>query len=376
MAEEKKPKIDLKARLGKAQAATQVPVVPGSRPSTGGVGPGGSVPPPPGGFAPGAGGKPATDPFGAPVQPTPMQSQPPPAATTIKIEMDDEVVRAHTKGGRRVAMAASVTLLFGLGVGFVWGSQKASGDQIKIAKDGAGALAGDVEKSQAKIREFSDKIGAAIKDLKDKKFPDSFSSDLGGLSIPFGAEKLEGRGTGKFNGRCQKLLFSYTQDVEALNDRKDALKNLFAGQKKAITDALASGQNPKVTWAVFAQKSPAHGPLAILAPIAPKDVYAYDAAWPGKFQIMASGQAVDTARYDKGDVFSTESKVITFPLDPSSVASAFPDTVLAKIQSELLKTNEVLNGRAGIPGGEDETSGVIKNGDTLLVELRKIVNAK
>jgi hypothetical protein len=371
MADEKKPKIDLKARLGKAQAAAQVPMVPGSRPSTSGLGPG-SVPPPPGKFGLGTASQPSTDPFGAPVQPTPMQSQPPPAGATIKIEMDDEVVRAHSKGGRRVAMAASVTLLFGLAIGFVWGGRSESGKQTEIAIQGAKDLVVDVDKSQAKIRELSDKIDLAYKDLKDKKFPDSFSADLGGLSIPFGAEKLEGRGTGKFNGRCLKLLFSYTQDVEALNDRKDALKNLFAGQKKAIADAMVSASSPKVSWVVFAQKSPAHGPLAILAPIAPKDVFAYEATWPAKFQIMASGQAVDTSHYDKGDVFSSEGKVLTFPLDPSSIAAAFPDTVLARVQSELVKTKDVLMGKTVI--GEDETAGVIKNGDTLLVELRKIVN--
>ena len=371
MAEDKKPRIDLKARLGKAQAAAQMPVVPGSRPSVGGAG---SVPPPPGiGGAPVV---PATDPFGMPVAPVPRASVPP-AAGTIKIEMDDEVVRAHTKTGKRLAMFSAVTLLFGALIGFFWGGRSEQGRQTQIAISGARDIAEDVEKSQAKIRELSDKVEAAIKDLGDKKFPDSFSADLGGLAIPFGAEKLEGRGIGKFNARCQKLLFSYTQDVEALNDRKDALKNLFAGQKKAITELLASAGNPKVSWAVFAQKSPAHGPLAFLAPIAPKDVFTYkDEKWPGKFQIMASGQAVDTSRYDKGDVFSADTRVVTFPLDPDSIASAFPNDVLVRVRSELVKTKEVLNGKAGVPGGEDETAGVIKNGDILLVELRKIVGAR
>jgi hypothetical protein len=47
-----------------------------------------------------------------------------------------------------------------------------------------------------------------------------------------------------------------------------------------------------------------------------------------------------------------------------------------RVRSELVKTKEVLNGKAGVPGGEDETAGVIKNGDILLVELRKIVGAR
>ena len=58
------------------------------------------------------------------------------------------------------------------------------------------------------------------------------------------------------------MLFKYANDVEALNDRKDALKNLFSAQKKPLMDALGAASNPKVGWSVFIQKSPAHGPVA------------------------------------------------------------------------------------------------------------------
>jgi hypothetical protein len=287
--------------------------------------------------------------------------------------MDDAVVRAHSKTGKRMAMVGVVTLGFGMVLGFVWGGQSEQGKQTSIAMNGARDLIGEIEKAQGKIKELSEKIDAAQKDLQAKKFPESFAADLGGLSIPFGADKLYGKGIGRFNDRALKLLFAYTQDVESLNDRKDALKNLFAGQKKAISDALGAATNPKVSWSVFVQKSPAHGPLAILAPIAATDAFEYKKAdWPSKFKVQNGREAVDTTRYDHGDPTSTDNKVVTLPLDPDSVASAFPNDITARMISELVKTGQVLKGKAGNGGDEDESAGVIKNGDTLLIELKKI----
>src|SRR6185295_8361414 len=98
-------------------------------------------------------------------------------------------------------------------------------------------LIGDIDKSQAKIKELGDKIKAAVTDLKNKKYPEAFANELGGLSIPYGADKLAGRNIGRFDPRTLTMLFDYTNSVEALNDRKDALKNLFTAQKKAIQDS-------------------------------------------------------------------------------------------------------------------------------------------
>ena len=123
-AEEKKPKIDLKARLGKqgAGAPAPAPFAPGAPVAPPGAGKsissllppagaGGSVPPVAAtpSFAPaGHGGasqvgvpmppfagasKPSTDPFGAQIAPTRSA-----APQTFKIEIDDETIRAARKG--------------------------------------------------------------------------------------------------------------------------------------------------------------------------------------------------------------------------------------------------------------------------------------
>jgi len=312
-------------------------------------------------------GSPTTDAFGAKVAPTLSRA---PAPQTIKIEIDEETMRAARRGGKRAGIFATITGIAGLVLGWAWGNRSADNKIAQVALQGAQDLIGDIDKSQGKIKELGDKITAAVTDLKNKKYPEAFASDLGGLSIPFGAEKLAGRNIGRFDPRTLQMLFNYTGDVEALNDRKDALKNLFSAQKKAITDAIGAAGNPKVGWSVFIQKSPAHGPIAILAPIAPAEAFSYKDGWPGKFKISNGRELVDADRYTDGAVFSTEKKIAAVPLDPDSVTTAFPNDILSRITSELAKTDAVLNGN-GTPGDDNE-NGVVKKGEMLLTALKRI----
>lgn len=380
--EDRKPRIDLKARLGKAQ---------GSVPQTGAppaVRPGGSVAPPPalgsvpppaaGGFgqAPGvpvgvpmpAFGKPQTDPFGAPVAGSPTRGH---APATVRIELDEETMKAARRGGKRAGILGFITLIMGLVLGYAFGGRQADSKVAQGALLGAQDLIGDIDKAQGKIKEFSDKVGGAVKDMKDGKFPEAFANDLGGIAIPFGADKLAGRNIGRFDPRTLTMLFQYTNNVEAVNDRKDALKNLFSSQKKAITDAFGAAGNPKVSWAVFVQRSPAHGPVGILTAINPADAFAYkDANWPGKFKISTGRELVESERYSSGDINSSEKKVLTIPLEPESVSAAVGGGIIGRITSELAKTDAILSG-SGTPGDDDET-GVLKKGEVLLTALRRI----
>jgi hypothetical protein len=388
MAEDKKPKIDLKARLGKVHGSgmpapvssspsgripsVMPPQVGGSVPPPAALlgGRMGSVPPPAVGVPiPPFGGQPQTDAFGAPVDA--RSSRAAAGGATIKVEMDAETARAASKAGKKGAMLAVLGLTLGLGLGYAWGGRSAASEGAKRALGDAQDLIADIDKSQAKVKDLTDKISGAIKNLKEKKFPDTFAADLGGLSIPFGAEKLAGRNIGRFNDKVLKGLFGYTIDIEALNDRKDALKNLFIGQKPVIIDTLGAAGNPKVAWSVFVQKSQAHGPIAILARNNPAEAFAYKDTWPAKYKISNGNELVEVERYNTGNVFTSEDKVVTIPLDPDSVAASFPNDVLTRITSELMKTQAVLAGQAA-GSEEDESVGVLKKGDQLLVELRKI----
>ena len=384
-----KPKIDLKARLGKAQAGAGVPapaapVAPGmGRPFSSVPAPNvGSVPAPQagGGFGGAAGvpmppfggaAAPTTDAFGARVAHSPL-TRPAPAPSTIKIELDEETMRAARRGGKRAGIFATITAVGGLVLGFAFGQRSSDAKVAQSALQGAQDLIGDIEKAQGKIKEIGEKITAAVQDLKNKKYPEAFANELGGLSIPFGADKLAGRNIGRFDPRTLTMLFNYTGDVEALNDRKDALKNLFSAQKPAIQAAIGAATNPKVSWSIFVQKSPAHGPVAVLAGIGPTDAFPYKDAWPGRFKISNGRELVEAERYNDGNVItaSPEKKIVAIPIDPDSVASSFPTDILSRITSELAKTDAVLSGN-GTPGDDNE-NGVLKKGEMLLTALRKI----
>ena len=130
MNDQKKPKIDLKARLGKKSV---------SSPS------GPSIPPPiMGGSRPG--GIPAP-PFGAPQNSDPyssmMSSAPPPAPKpqAIKVEMSEEVIHEQKKQLKKGYAIAAVTAVLGAVVGFLIGGSSETSNQQKIAARDAGDLA-------------------------------------------------------------------------------------------------------------------------------------------------------------------------------------------------------------------------------------------
>src|SRR5438045_1996856 len=120
MAEEKKPKIDLKARLGKASGAgTPAPGVAGA-PSFGSRPPPAIPPPvvpgspvgPPSPFGPPTGLGPAIDPsnplaaVAAPYRPP----QPPQPAAAQRIEVDEAQVQQARSGGRKQGIVAGAVL--------------------------------------------------------------------------------------------------------------------------------------------------------------------------------------------------------------------------------------------------------------------------
>ena len=396
MAEEKKPKIDLKARLGKssasggATAGVPAPVVP----------PSGVIPPP------AVGPSVAPTPAGVPVQPFVAASQPvpqapqaaeqaapaaavdpndpfgAPAATAapqakpaeIKIELGEDVLLAQKKAsGKKTLAVALLVAVAGIGIGYAAGSQSQKSASDQIAVRGAQDLVADIEQSQEKIRELNEKITAAIESLKERKFPENFANDLGGISIPFSAEKLAGRNIGRFPPATLQALVSYASQVEALNERKDALKSLFIGQKQAIVDALAAIDDPKFTLNVIVQKDPAKGPVAVLAPVAGSDAWSVKSeTWPARYKITTGRDVVEVERWTgKGEPISAGGKVIGLPLEPGSVTTVFPNDVVMRIQSELVKTGTILEGRTGgLP--DEEEAGVLKQGDQLIAQLKKI----
>jgi hypothetical protein len=409
---EKKTKIDLKQRLAKGQPAPSPngpisPATPGLARDPGATNPGIVPAPaaglpgsndirPPGGIpAPVlpttsiAGGVPAP-PF-APATPTTSAAdsanpfevakpfeKPNPFATgetrrpvrqEIRVEVGAEAVEAVKAMRKFITVAGVLGALAGLLIGAGVGQGYANSKRESNALEGAVMLAQDVDAANAKIDQLNAKIGEAVKELKGRKFPENFVKDLGGISVPFDGGKLVGRGVGSYDRRTLNLLFQYVADVQALNSRKEALQGLFGGQKQAIKTALEQGEKPQIGYTILVTRS-SKGPVASLAPLGAP--FAVSGDWPKTLSMnnLVTRERQDINRYEAGDFYSTAEKRAGIPLEPESVAAAFPNDISARVLSELAKTAQLLNGE---PGGEGESSaGVIKNGKELSKALREM----
>ena len=397
MAEEKKPKIDLKARLGNKAAAAVPHAAHGSVPPPAGM-PAPVVAPPPAAFAggipapvvapvsvpPPGGGIPvppfATSPRGHeppnPFAPPPQRvaPPPPPRPQDIKVEVGAEAVEAAKQMKKFIVVAGVAGSLAGMLIGYVVGQGSANSKREGQAISGAADLSKDVKASNEKIKALSDKIGEAVKSLKERKFPESFAQELAGLAIPFDGDKLVGRSIGAYDSTTLNGLFQYTADVQALNARKDALKGLFIGQKQKIKDALEAGSKPQIGYTLLVIKGP-KGPVGSLAPI--QEPFALDADWPKTFKMtnLVSREVQEVSRYDSGDVLSSREKRVGIPIEPQSLGAAFPNDVSNRILSELSKTAELLNGVEGT-GDEETRPGLLKTGTKLVESLNKIASKR
>ena len=259
MTEEKKPKFDLKARLGKKDAggapAAAPPdglfapdsgglIAPPAAPPSSGPPSSGSMPPgiaaPPGMFAPPAGLVAPRPPAAAPSAPAFT------SAGSARIEVDDMAVqqavgKAKTTG---FVIAAIASVLFA-GVGYVAGGASEQGASRKKSHTDAIELMADVAKAKTQLVALQTKLEAgkamlSAKEAKQRKFPDTLDADLGAIIVDFDGAKLAGRRFSGYSQDTSKSLFDFVSHVSALNDHKTALKNLLTKLKKPLTEQLAA----------------------------------------------------------------------------------------------------------------------------------------
>jgi hypothetical protein len=371
MAEEKKPKIDLKARLGKKTVTA----------------PGGPTIPPPVGIPrpPGAGGVPVP-PFGGSQRAAPKVDASDPYASisadaaparaepqAIKVEMSEEVVQAQRKGRVRVIVFAVFTALVGGALGYAFGGSVERNKGAENAVAGAHDLAKKVDKANGQLEKLADILKSANEKLADNKFPDKEVSDLGAVNVPFEGADLVGTGMGRFKPELVNLLITFAGGAHDVNDQKDTIRDLLSGEKSAIDDFLSQRTKPKVRWAVYL-KTGAYGPWAEMQPLPTPFLVTSDQkgkpySWPKTFELTDSGKKYKLDRYTGGDpkVEATNPKII--PVDPTSEGSVCPSDVLLKLRQELGKVETTLKGDK-TPGHEKD--GLIDTGKALLEKLKAI----
>ena len=367
MADQKKPKIDLKSRLGKKSVTTS----------------GGAVLPPPVGIP-----KPAVPGLATPSRPAGpiVDSSDPYAAISsdvaparaepqaIKVEMSAEVVAAQRKGKARVlALIVAAAVVAGL-LGFTFGDRYQSNQGAKVALAGAEELVGEVEAANAEARKLDDLLKATLNKLRDNEFPAAEVKQLGDINIPFGGPNLVGKGIGRFNQKTLMFLIQYSSGAQEANDAKDKLQGIMAFLRKPIQEVLAQQNETtrKVEWSLFVVNGP-HGPWAAMQPLDEKQRFLVskkggDYKWPEKFKIKDGGREVELERYTKGEPMGSSPRII--PVDPTSQAGVCASDELRTLSVEVGRLQKVLAGDKSDP--QHEKQGLMEIGDNLVEELKKI----
>jgi hypothetical protein len=403
MAEERKPKIDLKARLGKTpgpppQAAVPVPraapsagglgmpvgvAVPTPRPSGGGL-PGVPVGPPPGYGGGGGGGGGSTldpsHPLAAVAAPYRAPAAAPPQAT--RIEVDEMAVQQAAKSATRKGFVAGAILALVLGgVGYVAGGAAEQGAGRAKSKGDAVELSANVGKARDTLKTLADKMEAGSKSLlQERKFPDALSKDLGGLNVDFDGSQLAGRRFSGFPQDTTRNLTEFITAVQGVNDRKLLIMKLLDRLQKPITEQLAipAGQQ-KVSYVVAVDRDPSGNLAGFLSPLtAPIPVTAQNIALPAKFAFANPGGGGNTElpRYAGGDIATKPAAIYVVPKTFDTVCPSAQAGQIAQLAAQIGEFTHSIRGEAQAPAGEDVVQdskpGLVERADKLVDQLNKI----
>jgi hypothetical protein len=344
MADEKKPKIDLKTRLQKmggtaavpaggpavGAAAVPMPNQPASIPVPGRSAP---TPPPAIPLPPGVGMSqrpPAYDPSNplAAAVASNLRTAPPPVAVARPEPQRIEVDEGAIHDARRSVRKQMAVIAFGLcivtgGIGWAGGGAQGQSNRRALAKTDAVQLRDSVNKAKDTLNAISDKLDAGIASLKGKQFPDSLSKDLAALNVDFDGGQLAGRHFDGFSHDTTAELVDFVQSVTSINKEKEIVQGLLSQLQKPLSESFKVGdQAPTVTNAVIIDKdNAAAGALfaRLVTPFTPtKDA----PNPPDKLTLInpKSGGNTQLPRYTGGDIKGA----VAMTIIPATVEAVYP----------------------------------------------------
>jgi hypothetical protein len=395
MAEERKPKIDLKARLGKTATPPPVGVTPVGAPPGGGAPvpipvprqsapPGVPVGPPPSfGSQP-----PKIDPTN-PLAAVAVPYRPPPTAAPAyaapaqpqRIEVDEMAVQQASRSAlkRGVVIGGILALVLG-GIGWVaGGASQQSSDRVKSHND-AKELSDDVGKARDALKSLADKVEGGIKTLHDdRKFPETLSTELGGINVDFDGSKLAGRRFSGFPAETAHDLVEFITAIQAINDRKGLIEGLLTQLKKPITEQLSipAGQ-VNVSYVLAVDKDPSGNLAGFLSPlVAPIPVTKENINLPPKFTFAKPGGGgnADAPRYTGGDIARNPAAIYVVP---KTFEAACPTAKSGQITQLAAQMGNFVHDIRGDKAPTDQDvvqdpkPGLLERAEKLITQLNKI----
>jgi hypothetical protein len=364
-----KPKIDLKARLGRR---------PGATPASASIPPPVGVNQPQGSGAPigHASGFPSTggyasqqpqvrgsyDPMGgAPVVSAPMR-----VSGASGLEMDAEFAAVQKSGRTKTIILAAATAIVGGVLGFAVGGLNERNSVAETAVVGAKALSTEIDTANAAVTKLAEVVASAAKALKDGKYPDSEVKELGGLNIPFDGTNLAGKAIGRFRPQLLTMLISYAEAASKVNTQKDRIRGLLSYSKVGVEELLAQNTNPRVHWGVSIQSGP-QGPWGAMQ-VLPTAFPARE-TWPASFDVQNGDQKVSVKRYTGGDPLRGSDGAQVIPIVPGTQNAVCPTDTIVRLRRELSDIQKLVTGD-DTPGAE--ITGIVSLGENIKKQLAAI----
>jgi hypothetical protein len=417
MADEKKPKIDLKARLGKTAVGGATPPPPGAAggipmptPAAATPAPGAAMTNNSGGYAPAAipaptptapkmgGGLPVppgipvgpppafkpsglsldpSNPLAAAVAPPTAPQRPAAPPQPQRIEVDELTVQEARKGARKQGLLAGV--VFGLvlaAVGYIAGGAQETNKSRSASVAHAKSLAGDVTKSRDQLKNLVEKLEAGRTQLAQRKFPETLPKDLSSINVDFDGTKLAGVRFSGFNTDTTTGLIEYISGVQATNDRKNALMGLMARLQKPLMEqfkALQENKQPPANFVVLVNRDQAKKePFAVLAPLQKP----FDLGQPQPAEFLATDPL--TKQNVSAPKLANLDKAGAVLVVPKSIEAACPSETagqIGQLVGQLTKMINDIRGEAPPPGEQlvqDTKPGLLERADRLVVNLNKV----
>ncbi len=362
MSEDKKPKIDLKARLGKTATGAIPSMVPGPSmapaPISGGI-------PTPSGVEPSSA-------LAAVAGNKPFRAVSEPPAAVQRIELDEGTIDVATKAAWKKGLimgclGAVATLI----VGYVAGGASATADDRAKGVKSAAELGEAANKAKGDFTSLTAKLEAGLKTIRENKFPDTLASELGAIHPDFDGTQLAGRRFSGFPPATAQKVVTFISAVDAFNAKKESLANLLSKAQKPLTEVFANKGVSTVGYVVALGKDKDNNAVAFLKPLAlPIKPAAGKLDLPAKFTFLDHGAKVDAPKAGAGALASGSAAYV----DPATVEAAFPSES-AGVQKQL---SGVLAGvLSDLKGAQGETAadtkpGLVKSASDLAELLAKV----
>jgi hypothetical protein len=388
MADEKKPKIDLKTRLKKmggtavaaadsSGAAIPAPTkssVPGPTPI-----PPPAIPIPPGlpGF--GSSRPPAqidpNNPLAAVAVPFRPQTQPPAApAQPQRIEVDEGAVQQARAGMRNLMLIVAVVLAgVGVGIGYLVGTGSAKTGQHTQSVNDVKSVGKDLSTVGQQLQDLASKVSDGKSALDKSQFPADLDKALNGISIDFTGDKLAGKNTAALTSDIAHDLFDFITRVQQLTSKKSALANNLSKNQKAVNDWFGYKGNPPFTNAIIIDRDGVNNG-AVFAPFGTPLQVPTDKPLPDKFTLVNNKANVDVSRYTGAELKDRVALAISPGAEATICgANASTQNVVKSLQSDMTSLlNDILAQQSDDPSQPQGKTGLKDLATSLVDRLNKV----